>query len=104
MRWPTGESPICPAPEGSTARHRADSARSAAIVRGVSFEVRAEAYGRFTGRHSEPLAAQFEAFAGVTPRQHALDVGCGTGALTSELVRRLGVEAVSAVDPSEAFV
>jgi SAM-dependent methyltransferase len=70
----------------------------------VSFEVRAEAYRRFMGRYSEPLAGTFAAFAGVTPGQRALDVGCGTGALTAELVERLGAEAVSAVDPSEAFV
>ena len=33
-----------------------------------------------------------------------MDVGCGPGALTWQLVRRLGVPAVSAVDPSESFV
>ena len=33
-----------------------------------------------------------------------LDVGCGPGALTAELVARLGADAVSAVDPSEPFV
>jgi SAM-dependent methyltransferase len=31
-------------------------------------------------------------------------VGCGPGALTSELVRRLGSDAVAAVDPSPSFV
>jgi SAM-dependent methyltransferase len=35
--------------------------------------------------------------------QRALDVGCGPGALTAELVRRLGGDAVCAVDPSEPF-
>ena len=34
----------------------------------------------------------------------AIDVGCGPGALTAELVRRLGTDAVVAVDPSESFV
>jgi SAM-dependent methyltransferase len=71
---------------------------------GVSFEVSADAYGRFMGRYSEPLAATFLAWAGVTVGLRALDVGCGTGALTAELVRRLGPEAVSAVDPSDSFV
>jgi ubiquinone/menaquinone biosynthesis C-methylase UbiE len=33
-----------------------------------------------------------------------VDVGCGPGALTAELVRRLGDGAVAAVDPSEPFV
>ncbi|MCU7728324.1 methyltransferase domain-containing protein [Actinoplanes sp. KI2] len=70
----------------------------------MSFEVRAEAYGRFMGRYSEPLAGRFATFAGVVPGRRALDVGCGTGALTSELVERMGAEAVSAIDPSDAFV
>jgi SAM-dependent methyltransferase len=33
-----------------------------------------------------------------------LDVGCGPGALTAELVARLGPETVAAVDPSASFV
>jgi SAM-dependent methyltransferase len=33
-----------------------------------------------------------------------LDVGCGPGALTTELVERLGAASVAAVDPSESFV
>ena len=36
--------------------------------------------------------------------QTVLDVGCGPGALTAELVGRLGAEAVASVDPSEPFV
>jgi ubiquinone/menaquinone biosynthesis C-methylase UbiE len=42
--------------------------------------------------------------AGVSAGQRVLDVGCGPGALTAELVGRLGVENVAAVDPSEPFV
>jgi SAM-dependent methyltransferase len=70
----------------------------------VSFDVSAEAYGRFMGRYSEPLAAEFLAAAGVSAGASALDVGCGPGALTAELVARLGSAAVSAVEPSEPFV
>ena len=70
----------------------------------MSFDVSADAYGRFMGRFSEPLAARFVELAQVLPGQRALDVGCGPGALTAQLVERLGTEAVSAVDPSAPFV
>jgi len=70
----------------------------------MAFDVGADAYGRFMGRFSNPLAAAFVQLAGLPPGAHALDVGCGTGALTAELVALLGAAAVSAVDPSEPFV
>src|SRR5215210_8701179 len=56
------------------------------------------------GRYSVLLAPQFADFAGVTSGQRVLDVGCGPGALTTELVARVGASAVSAIDPSEQFV
>jgi SAM-dependent methyltransferase len=70
----------------------------------VSFDVAADAYDRFMGRYSRGLSPAFADFAGVREGQRALDVGCGPGALTAELVRRLGPESVAAVDPSEPFV
>ena len=70
----------------------------------MSFEVSADAYARFMGRFSEPLAARFADWSGVRAGQRALDVGCGPGALTAVLVERLGASAVAAVDPSESFV
>ena len=70
----------------------------------VSFEVPAEAYDRFMGRYSVRLSSQLADLAGISARQTVLDVGCGPGALTAELVRRLGPAAVTAVDPSSAFV
>jgi len=70
----------------------------------VSFAVGADAYDRFMGRYSVPLASQLADFAGVAAGQRVLDVGCGPGALTTELVGRLGPAAVAAVDPSEPFV
>ncbi len=70
----------------------------------MSFAVSADAYDRFMGRYSIPLASVFADFAGVVARSRALDVGCGPGALTGELIGRLGVRQVAAVDPSAAFV
>jgi SAM-dependent methyltransferase len=70
----------------------------------VSFTVGADAYDRFMGRYSVPLAPRLADFAAVAAGQQVLDVGCGPGALTAELVTRLGPAAVSAVDPSESFV
>jgi SAM-dependent methyltransferase len=70
----------------------------------VSFIVGADEYDRFMGRYSAPLAPQFADLAAVDGGQRVLDVGCGPGSLTAELVRRSGPGAVSAVDPSEPFV
>jgi SAM-dependent methyltransferase len=70
----------------------------------VTFDVDAAAYDAFMGRYSVPLAPQLADLAGVTNGQRALDVGCGTGALTGELVDRLRPSSVSAVDPSAPFV
>ncbi|GEP38146.1 SAM-dependent methyltransferase [Nocardioides psychrotolerans] len=70
----------------------------------MSFVVPPDAYARFMGRFSVPLGPAFADFVGVRPGQRVLDVGSGPGALTVELVRRLGEESVSAVDPSPPFV
>ena len=70
----------------------------------MSFTVAADSYDRFMGRYSVLLAPQFAELAEVRPGQRVLDVGCGPGALTTELVGRLGAASVAAVDPSEPFV
>ncbi len=70
----------------------------------MAFDVTAQAYGRFMGRWSEPLAGSLADLAGVRSGHAVLDVGCGPGALTAELVARLGPEAVCAVEPSAPFV
>jgi len=64
----------------------------------------AHAYDRFMGRYSRPLAVPFADLAGLPLDGRVLDVGCGPGALTEELSRRLGPERVTAVDPSDGFV
>jgi len=66
------------------------------------FNVSDTAYDNFMGRFSVRLAPAFADFVGVEAGQRVLDVGAGTGALTSELVRR-GADA-SAADPSPSFV
>jgi SAM-dependent methyltransferase len=70
----------------------------------VTFEVSGDAYDRFMGRYSRPLAADLADWLEVGPGQRAIDVGCGPGALTSILVDRLGADHVRAVDPSTSFV
>jgi ubiquinone/menaquinone biosynthesis C-methylase UbiE len=67
----------------------------------------ADAYDRFMGRYSVLLAAQMADLAGVArglSGLRVLDVGCGPGALTAELTKRVGADSVAAVDPSEQFV
>jgi SAM-dependent methyltransferase len=61
-------------------------------------------YDRHVGRYNAELARSLIAFAGVSPGQTALDVGCGPGALTRELATVLGAQNVAAVDPSPSFV
>jgi SAM-dependent methyltransferase len=63
-----------------------------------------DAYDRFMGRFSRPLAVPFADFAGLPLDSLVLDVGCGPGALTAELARRASAGRVTAVDPSEEFV
>lgn len=70
----------------------------------MTFEASGKRYDRYMGRYLPELGAALADAAGVCSGQHALDVGCGPGGLTSELVARLGAESVAAIDPSESFV
>ena len=64
----------------------------------------ADAYDRFMGRYSTQLTSQMADLARVSGDTRVLDVGCGPGALTGELVARVGAANVSAIDPSPPFV
>jgi SAM-dependent methyltransferase len=68
------------------------------------FVVSGAEYDRFMGRYSVQLAPLFADFVGVKAGDRALDVGCGPGALTVELARRVGAGLVAAVDPAPQFV
>lgn len=70
----------------------------------MSFEVAADAYQAFMGRYADPLADRLLALLAPTSGQRALDVGAGSGAVTSRLAHFLGEAAVAAVDPSPPFV
>ena len=69
----------------------------------MGFNVSGDAYDRFMGRYSRLLAPQLADFAGVAAGQRVLDVGSGPGALTAELVERLGADAVTAVAAAIRF-
>jgi ubiquinone/menaquinone biosynthesis C-methylase UbiE len=64
----------------------------------------ADAYERHVGRYGTQLGSALIDFAGVEAGMRALDVGCGTGALTAVLTQRLGAARVCGADPSEPFV
>lgn len=70
----------------------------------MSFDVAAEAYDRFMGRFSSPLAGAFVEWADLPPEPRVLDVGCGPGALLGALHDRVAPDQLAGVDPSESFL
>jgi SAM-dependent methyltransferase len=69
-----------------------------------NFAVAGEKYDRFVGRYLPTLGVAFADVAGVREGMTVLDVGCGPGGLTQELVARAGADRVAAIDPSAPFV
>ncbi len=63
-----------------------------------------DAYEPYVGRWSRLVAAQFLNWLAIAPRWRWVDVGCGTGALTSAIVSRCNPTTVVGVDPSEEFI
>ena len=69
----------------------------------MEFTAPAEHYDRFMGRYVPTLAVALADGAGITAGMRVLDVGCGPGGLTHELVARAGADHVAAIDPSALF-
>jgi SAM-dependent methyltransferase len=70
----------------------------------VDFRSSAAQYDRFMGRYTASLAPALAEAAGVTAGMRVVDVGCGPGGLTQELVARVGAERVAAIDPAAQYV
>lgn len=62
------------------------------------------AYERFMGRYARPLAKEFVRTIPLATGATVLDIGCGPGALTAELVATVGAKSVSVIDPSPPFL
>ncbi|MFT3798516.1 class I SAM-dependent methyltransferase [Microbacterium sp.] len=62
-----------------------------------------DAYDLYMGRYSRQLASPFADTVELVAGADVVDVGCGPGALTAELVARVGAGHVRAVDPSPPF-
>jgi trans-aconitate methyltransferase len=63
-----------------------------------------DAYERYIGRWSRPVADQFVVWLEVPPGQRWLDVGCGTGALSQAILKRSAPASLIGVDPLEPFI
>ncbi len=64
----------------------------------------AAAYDAYMGRWSRLIAQSFVDWLDVPAGAHWLEVGCGTGALTQEVVSRCAPASLMAVDPMAEFV
>jgi len=63
-----------------------------------------DAYEAYMGRWSRPLAGKFVEWLRPKPSAHWLEVGCGTGALTSTICHLCNPASVVACDPSAPFI
>lgn len=65
---------------------------------------RADPYEGFVGRWSRLAARDFVRWLDVPSGATWVDVGCGTGALSTEIARIASPERVDGIDPSSAFI
>ena len=64
----------------------------------------AAAYEQYMGRWSRLLAQEFVSWLDVAPAHRWLDIGCGTGALTSAICAMSNPVSVIACDPADGFI
>lgn len=63
-----------------------------------------DSYEAYMGRWSRPIAVRFLDWLALPDGLHWLDLGCGTGALTSAIIGQCAPASVIALDPSEGFI
>jgi trans-aconitate methyltransferase len=61
-------------------------------------------YELFMGRWSRPVAQKFLEWLSMTVNQRWMDVGCGTGVLSSEILDMTTPQEILAIDASDAFI
>jgi len=65
---------------------------------------RGDPYEQYVGRWSRKLAPLFLGWLGIPAGRRWLDVGCGTGALTTTILDHCAPASVTGIEPSEGFL
>src|SRR5512144_2219263 len=65
---------------------------------------RGEPYERYVGRWSRLVAPRFLSWLSVPAQRRWLDVGCGTGALSTAVLDHCSPSSVVGVEPSDGFL
>jgi ubiquinone/menaquinone biosynthesis C-methylase UbiE len=63
-----------------------------------------DSYDQYMGRWSRLIAPLFLKWLDAPPQREWLDVGCGTGALSSAILAAAQPRSITAIDPSEGFL
>jgi len=73
-------------------------------VSGIGLWASDDAYENYMGRWSRRIAPQFLDWLSVSPAAKWVDIGCGTGVLSSAILDRCAPDRVVGIDPSEVFI